>query len=349
MGWDRSARSLASLATLIRSHRRTAGLTQRQLADRAGIALGTLQDLEQGRTAAPRRGMLLTLAAALGLSEHQITAVVPARDRGQEDPLVLRRQHRAESYELRIGILGPLAVWRGARKLELGTVRLRTVLGLLVLHADAGARQSAIAGVLWPDSPPPTSDAMIQVQVSRIRRLLGLGQVPGDGGFLAWNGSGYRLGLDGAWIDVREFDELTAQAGQAAAAGDVAAACQCYERALRLWRGQTLEGLEDLLSHPAVIALNRRYAAVVLKYAATADRAGLAANAVEHVAALAAREPLDEQAQAQFMLALAATGRQAEALRVYQETMTRLDSDLGLRPGPELAAAHLAVLRGRWR
>src|SRR5690242_15224832 len=59
------------LATLVRGHRASAGLTQRQLAGRAGIGLGALEDLEQGRTVSPRGESLARLAVALELNPRQ--------------------------------------------------------------------------------------------------------------------------------------------------------------------------------------------------------------------------------------------------------------------------------------
>lgn len=49
----------------------SAGLTQRQLAGRAGIGLGALEDLEQGRTVSPREESLARLAVALELNPCQ--------------------------------------------------------------------------------------------------------------------------------------------------------------------------------------------------------------------------------------------------------------------------------------
>jgi DNA-binding SARP family transcriptional activator len=44
------------------------------------------------------------------------------------------------------------------------------------------------------------------------------------------------------------------------------------------------------------------------------------------------------------MLALAGAGQQAAALAAYEELRGRLDEQLGVAPGPELADAHLRVL-----
>src|SRR5690606_9327604 len=52
---------------------------------------------------------------------------------------------------------------------------------------------------------------------------------------------------------------------------------------------------------------------------------------------------------AALMRALAATGRTAEALLVYQRTGEALAETLGADPSPELSALHLALLRGEQR
>ncbi len=49
-------------------------LTQRQLADQAGVPLDSLKDVEQGRTADPRISTIRRIAAALGVSVDELTA-----------------------------------------------------------------------------------------------------------------------------------------------------------------------------------------------------------------------------------------------------------------------------------
>lgn len=45
------------------------------------------------------------------------------------------------------------------------------------------------------------------------------------------------------------------------------------------------------------------------------------------------------------MIALAAAGQHASALDAFGQVRRRLREELGMPPGPELAAAHLRVLR----
>ena len=339
MGSQR-ARPPGTLAALLRTRREGAGLTQRQLAHRAGISLGALEDLEQGRTVQPRPESLAGLAAALRLTPDQLE-----EDTGRAAPPAAPRGTGNRAAWLRVEVLGPLAVWRDGLPVPLGPVRQRAVLGLLVLHAGTSLNRATIIDALWGSDPPPTSVVMVQAQVSRIRRMLGSGPAPYGGARLSWDGSGYQLTPDGIGLDLAEFGEMTDQARAAAATGNAVAACELYERALRLWRGHVLEDIELLYADPGVTGLGRRRDAVVIEYAAAAASAGLPGRVLSHVEALTVREPLDERAHAQLMMILAATGRQAAALRAYQDLAGRLDTELGVRPGPELSAAHQRVLR----
>ena len=61
-------------AAVLRAHRRSAGLTQQELAARAGVGVRTVRELERGRATRPQRGTVELLADALGL-------VAPARTR----------------------------------------------------------------------------------------------------------------------------------------------------------------------------------------------------------------------------------------------------------------------------
>src|SRR5262249_20825805 len=116
--------------------------------------------------------------------------------------------------------------------------------------------------------------------------------------------------------------------------------------ALSLWRGPALA---EFAYEPFAAAESARLGEARL--AAVEERIdarlalGDAAALVPELEALVREQPLRERARGQLMLALYRSGRQADALRVYQEGRTILVAELGLEPGPELRELQRSMLR----
>jgi transcriptional regulator with XRE-family HTH domain len=103
----------AFLGELVGDSRRAAGLTQRELAALAGVGLGTVRDVEQGRRSRPRS--LTRLAAALGLdvarARERAAERMPAPRWPVEGAAVPRGRGRSADASIgrpRLRILGPL-------------------------------------------------------------------------------------------------------------------------------------------------------------------------------------------------------------------------------------------------
>lgn len=70
-------------AEVLRARRRAAGVTQEELAARAGLGVRTLRELERGRVARPQRGTVTLLADALGLTGALRGAFIAASSVGR--------------------------------------------------------------------------------------------------------------------------------------------------------------------------------------------------------------------------------------------------------------------------
>src|SRR5829696_9299445 len=68
-------------AELLRQHRRAMGVTQEELAERAGMSARGISDLERGARSHPHRETVRLLADALGLSGAARSAFVHAAPR----------------------------------------------------------------------------------------------------------------------------------------------------------------------------------------------------------------------------------------------------------------------------
>jgi len=337
---------------LVRTYRREAGLTQKELAAKARLSVAALRDIEQSRRRRPRPSSLAALADALGLdAERAATMIMVGRNltssprprqtgpAGPADPTVT-------GQGLWLAVLGPLEGWRDGMPLYLGPPARRAVLGMLLMDPDVGVRRDTIVDVLWGDQPPRTAVGLVQAHVSRLRKILEPRKYAAGGDRVLDSVHGtYRLRLSSAELDLLLFRELAARAASMREGGDDLAACELYENAVGLWRGDPLADVEGLAGHPGIVALRQQLTAVLLQYAELACALGQHHRVLPRLQALAAAEPLNESAHARLMIVLAGAGQQAAAIRVYEDLRSRLDRELGLYPGAELAEAHLRILR----
>lgn len=348
-----------SFGSLIRAHRREAGLTQRELAAKAGLSVAALRDFEQSRRR-PRPHSLNALVNALALHATQAADLARAaalpRQRPEGVPSVgppkagpgfaRTPPPPGRGQGLWLAALGPLEAWGNGTPLHLGPPARRAVFGLLLMDPNVLVRRDTIIDLLWGDSPPRTAVGLVQAHVSRIRRLLNAGSCfGGNDGVIDSVGGAYRLSISGTAFDLLVFRDLAAHAVTAQAGGDDLTAAECYERAVNLWRGEPLADVDVLRGHPGITALRQEFAGVLLRYAEVADALGQHYRVLPRLQALAGAEPLNERAHARLMIALAGSGQQAAAIRVYEDVRSRLDRELGLYPGRELAEAYVRVLR----
>jgi DNA-binding SARP family transcriptional activator/transcriptional regulator with XRE-family HTH domain len=352
----------SAFGLLVRRYRRAAGLTQLELADKAGISIAALRDFEQSRRHRPRPGTLAALACALGLNPDETAGLARAAAawHRSEGPSV-RLWHAGSartptaperSQGLWLTALGPLEAWKDGAPLPLGPPARRVILGLLLMEPGVLVRRDTIIDVLWGEAPPRTAVGLVQAHVSRIRRHLdprkgagyGDGVAGGDGVITCVRGA-YRLRLSREQLDLLVFRDLAARAAAAWASEDKATAIECYDQAVGLWRGDPLADLEALNGYPGLTALSQELVGVLLRYAEVACAAGLHYRVLPRLRALADADPLNEPAHARLMIALAGCGQQAAAIRVYEGVRSRLDRELALYPGEELTETYLRVLR----
>ncbi|WP_051860415.1 BTAD domain-containing putative transcriptional regulator [Streptomyces anulatus] len=328
------------VAEIVRSARTRSGVSQRDLAERSGIGLRTLREIERGRVAAPRAGSLHRLAKAL--HDPVMLAQVAGMADGEGpvyqagDPLVLR-------------ILGRFSASRGETAVAAGTPKQQCLLGLLALQVNAVVERDEIVETLWGVEPPDSFGQLIHTYVSRIRLLLEAHQAP-DGGRMAVmrRGAAYELQVeDDSGVDIMEFGRLTREADRARAGNDLVAERAFLDDSLRLWRGRLLEGMpEALQEHPVAAEWSRRRVAAALRFADLTLAREQCEEALVQLGPLARHEPLHEGLHARLVIALAGSGRRAEALELFAALDRRLREESGIGPGVELRAAQMAVLRG---
>ncbi|UUU27973.1 AfsR/SARP family transcriptional regulator [Streptomyces sp. DSM 40750] len=234
-------------------------------------------------------------------------------------------------------MLGRLGACRDGEPVCLGSARQSGVLAALLVDTGTPVTVSQLLDRVWADSPPQRGADALYTYLSRLRRVLG------DDAGIVRRAGGFVLTVEPSAVDFHRFHDLLARARRATAP---ATATDLFERALALWRGEPFAGVDTPWFNALRSALESEL------HAARLDLTDLQLRAGRHGEILAAlhvrtkEHPLDERLAGQLMLALAQSGRAADALEHYRTTRGLLAEELGIDPGLPLRRLHERILAG---
>jgi DNA-binding SARP family transcriptional activator len=236
---------------------------------------------------------------------------------------------------LEFRLLGPLEVRDGEHAVSVPRQKQRALLAVLLLHAGRAVSKERLIDELWGEQPPKMAKGALENYVSQLRKVLGKTMLTTQPG-------GYLLQAEPEQIDVFRFERLIADARRE---NTEVRAAKLVE-ALSLFRGPPLA---DLVFEPfaevEVLRLEE------LELAAREDlieaelELGRHAEVISELEALIAKHPYRERLRAQLMLALYRSGRQVDALAVYQSARRTLVDQLGIEPSEGLQELEQAILR----
>jgi YVTN family beta-propeller protein len=239
-------------------------------------------------------------------------------------------------------VLGPLEIEDDGELLPLGGAKQRALLAVLLLHANEVVSRDVLIENLWGDRDSPGSVHSLDVQVSRLRKVLRAG----DDRALTTRPTGYQLSVGEDALDLFRFERLVERGRLALRSGDPKEAAETLREALVLWRGRAFEDVAyESFAQVEIEQLEERRLAA-LEERIEADLAlGRATELVAELEALVGKHPLRERFRSQLMLALYRSGRQAEALNAYQDVRSELIKELGIEPGHAVRQLEQAILR----
>ena len=233
-------------------------------------------------------------------------------------------------------VLGPLSAHLEGVAQRLGGRRQRTVLAVLVARANTMVGQDALIDAVWAGEPPESARQTLHTYVSTLRKSLG--------GQIERAGDGYLLQIERSNLDSFRFEDLVESARPLVESAPAEAIAMLQE-ALGLWRGRAFGDLdgEPALANEVIRLDEARLSALELRIRADLVLGNHAA-VVQELEALTREHPYRERLRADLMLAMYRSGRQADALRVYQQTRSVLAEELGIDPTHELQELEEQIL-----
>ncbi|GIG66255.1 BTAD domain-containing putative transcriptional regulator [Phytomonospora endophytica] len=235
---------------------------------------------------------------------------------------------------MRFGVLGPLAVWPApGAPVAVPETKVRLLLADLLAHAGEPVGVDRLIDDLWGAGPPADPRAALRVKVSQLRRVVGRD-------LITHTARGYvLLSTD---IDAADFETALSRAS---ASPDPMGKAELLTGALALWRGEAFtEFATEHFARPAITRLGELRLSAVEELAEARLELGEHVRVAADLSALVTAHPGRERLRAAHLLALYRSGRHAEAVAGFTDHRERLREDLGLDPGPEMAALHRAML-----
>ena len=230
--------------------------------------------------------------------------------------------------DVKFRVLGSMEYGDDESSTPLGGPKQRAVLAILISNAGNLVSADSLIDAIWGDDPPRSVRSSLHSYVSNLRVAIG--------GGIERSGSGYRIDIDPAQVDVVLFERLLDEA-RSSLNTNPSAAADTLRSALSLWRGRPYADLIDIPGLQPEIRRLEDLRLLAVESRIDADLSmGRHRSVVGELESLAAEYPLREGFRIRHMIALYRDGRQAEALRAYAQTKEYLATELGVEPTPEL-------------
>ena len=241
----------------------------------------------------------------------------------------------ADRFE--VGLLGSVEVRASGAVVPITGAKLKAIVALLALSSPHPVSADRLIDEVWEHDLPGNPANSLHAQVSSLRRLLGRNAIER-------RGQGYLLAVGPDDVDAIRFERLV-RAGREAGAHDPEAAIPRFAAALSLVRGPALGDLSEFrfareaAAHLGELMSNAHEGLVDARLGI-----GEHSAVVDELTALVQDHPLHERFHAQLIIALYRCGRQADALKAYQQARRVLLEELGVEPCPELRALQVSIL-----
>ena len=244
---------------------------------------------------------------------------------------------------LEVRVLGSLEiVWDGAVA-DVGGMKARALFARLLIDRGLVVSVDRLVDSLWGDHVGEGAEIALRSTISRVRKRLRDAGAPED--LIVTRAPGYLLDVPAHVTDAHRFEQLVNQGRQNLARRRPRDAARLLAEADQMWRGPAYSEVRD---EPYARAEARRLEE--LRLTATETRLDAELTVGRHQAVIGELEsltgthPMRERLWSQRMLALYRCGRQAEALRVFQDLRSILVAELGIDPGHDVTWMEHAIL-----
>jgi DNA-binding SARP family transcriptional activator/tetratricopeptide (TPR) repeat protein len=221
---------------------------------------------------------------------------------------------------LQFSLFGSFSLQQDGREIRIKSLKLRAILGYVVLSEQLVETRERLVGLLWSESGEAQARAVLRQVIRELREIFA------DAGRDRLRINAHEIGFERDAVDLDVWAVVrAAEAGQVHPlllerqhiADDLLAGLEDLDPSFRGWLLARRHLLSDRLLRALEKALDRT------------DDPNAQAQLAEAILNL---DPTHEEACRRLMLASATSGRTAHALRTYKALWDLLDQDFGMEP-----------------
>jgi LuxR family transcriptional regulator, maltose regulon positive regulatory protein len=266
-------------------------------------------------------------------------AASPQKERTEPAPAPIITVSQQAVTDLTINMLGPVEILRDpARPLAPDawtTKRARDILCYIASRRHRRASKDVIIDTFWSDVDFEVVEKNFHPTISHIRKALNSNQ-PLKQNFLVYRDGDYQLNQNFSyWIDTAEFDRLLTEGETARRAREFERCINAYESAIRLYRGEFMQGSYDDWVEEQRTFYREQYLRMLEALASVAQKMEDWPRSLDLAQQILREDPFREDIHCMIMRAYAATGNRAAIKEQYETLRRLLQKELGVEPVAE--------------
>lgn len=241
--------------------------------------------------------------------------------------------------DLTVNMLGPIEILRDpTRPLASDawpTRRARDIFCYIISRRHHRASKDSIIDTFWGETDFEAVEKNFHPTVSHIRKALNSNQ-PLKQNFLLYRDGDYQLNAEFSYrIDTEEFDRLVSEGENARRARDFEKCVSAYEEALKLYRGEFMQGSYEPWVEEQRTYYREQYLRLLEALAAVAQSAADWPRVMHFAQLILHDDAFREDIHCLVMRAHAALGNRGAVKDQYEIVKKLLEAELGVEPSAE--------------
>lgn len=260
-----------------------------------------------------------------------------------QDQLLLKNGTRLPnkkqpSTSLKIICFNEFGVYHNEEPVKWKTAKVKELFALFITHLHTYLNRDTIINTIWPDHDYDKAKIQLHTCISHLRKML---DSQGFKGSLLFSNQGYTLELDNFYCDAIEFERLI-ERNPILNKENI----KELETAVLLYTGEYMENNHYEWTKVKMQTTREKLFQLLQKMIDYYTKEKQFDKKKHYLHILLKYNPYSEHALRQLMIHYSEEGNRGDAVKIYHEFLTHLQTDLGMLPDQTTIKLYESILKG---